>query len=193
MLAPLVLPVQITAGLLALLWVAGWLWPRTARRFDLYTALLMVLFIPSCVGVGTVVDMFRYGRFDYAQATDIPADGYVEQPDAATKITLYRFYSGHKARFTIETTSLKKWVDERRAQRPELNNTEEPTPAKSFPQEPEILAVNRRLFDIRFRDTGWTYNPLMQEYSAILAADGAGFHLWHLPDTGETYLWASYW
>jgi putative effector of murein hydrolase LrgA (UPF0299 family) len=64
MLAPLVLPFQITLAAFAVRWCVGALALRKPTRIAWLSLAAVLLFIPSCVGVMAVVDLQRYGRFD---------------------------------------------------------------------------------------------------------------------------------
>ena len=196
MFAPLVVPFQITAGVFAVLWCVGAALLRTPKRIAWLTLASLILFIPSCVGVMAVVDAQRYGRFDYATATEIPDDGYIELPATAANIVLYHNGDGHWAKFTIDTPSLRSWIDERRSLRPDLNNSHDAhewTPNDVRAQRPDALQLNQQVFDNRFPDTGWTYDPLMLEINVSRSDRGGGYTLWHLPSTGDTYISAGYW
>ena len=121
MLAPLVLPFQITCGSFALLWVAGAILLRTPKRIAGLSLAAMLLFISSCTSVMAVVELQRYGRFDYSKASEIAKDGYIELPAGTADVTLYRNGIGHWAKFTIHTASLRSWIEEQRSLEPSLN------------------------------------------------------------------------
>jgi hypothetical protein len=142
-----------------------------------------------------VVDSHRYGRFDYGNASDIPDDGYIELPTNATEITLYRNGAGHWAKFTIDTPSLKSWINDRLSLRPDLNelHDDEWLQIDTETQRPDLLELNQQIFNIRFPETGWAYDPSMMEVHVSRSGRGGGYTVWHVPSTGETYLSAGYW
>jgi hypothetical protein len=180
MLAPLVLPFQITCIIFAVLWVAGAILLRTPKRIAWLSLAAMLLFIPSCTGVMAVVDLQRYGRFDYSNASEIANDGYIELPPIATNVTIYRNSARHWAKFTIDTQSLRSWIEERRALQPSLNqnhDNDEWLPKDTETQRPEITVLSDEIFRNRFPDTG----------------RGGGYTVWHVASTGDTYLSAGYW
>ena len=196
MLAPIVLPFQITVAVFAVLWCAGAMRLRTPKRIAFLSLACLVLFIPSCVGVMTVVDSQRYGRFDYDIAAKVPKDGYIEIPTNASEITLYRNDAGHWAKFVVDTPSLKSWIDAHRSLRPDLNanhDDDEWVPKQTNTQRPDILEQNQQTFDNRFPKTGWKYDPSMVELDVRLSDRGGGYTVWHVPSTGITYLSAGYW
>lgn len=195
MFASAVLPFQITAAIFAVLWVVGALLlkPRQIAWLSIATVLL---FIPFCIGVTVIVDSVRYGRFQYKTAAEIPQDGYIELPPAATNITLYRNASGHWGRFSIDTPTLQLWVEERRSLRPDLNKLQQTDEGKSGTvamQHPEMIQIAKSIFDNRFPGTGWSYDPSMIEFHVSTSKRGGGYTLYHIRETGDTYLRAAYW
>ncbi|WDQ15426.1 hypothetical protein [Rhodopirellula sp. P2] len=198
MFAPLVLPFQITVAAFAVLWCLGAMTLRSPKRISWLTLAGMLLFIPSCVGVMAVVDLQRYGRFDYANASKVPRDGYIEFPADATDIILYRNGAGHWAKFAIDTPSLRSWVDERRSLRPDLNqhhDDDEWLPKLGGPQwqQQHMIELSQQVFSDRFPDTGWIYDPSMLEVYVRRSDRGGGYTLWHVPSSGDTYISARYW
>lgn len=196
MFAPLVLPFQITAAAFALLWCVGALALRTPKRIARLSLAAVLLFIPSCVGVMAIVDLQRYGRFDYATASEIPEDGYIELPSTAKNVTLYRNSAGHWARFTIDSPSLRSWIDERRSLRPDLNghhDDDEWSAKDTKLQWPGMLELKQRIFEDHFPKTGWSYDPSMLEVDVSRSDRGGGYTVWHVPSSGDTYIRAAYW
>ncbi|WP_404308104.1 hypothetical protein [Neorhodopirellula lusitana] len=202
MLAPVVLPFQITCLILVVVWFAGVIWLRAPKRVGLLTLAVAFAFIPSCTGVMFVVDAYRYGRFEYESTADIPSDGYIELPDAATDITLFRHGAGNFARFSIDTGELHGWIDQQRSLQPELNaglswdNRENVDDEQATQHEyirTEMLVLNQELFALRFPETGWQYDPTMIQAQVSRSRRGGGYTIWHVPATGDTYLSASYW
>ncbi|WP_168564976.1 hypothetical protein [Crateriforma spongiae] len=196
MLAPLVLPFQITVAVFAVLWCLGAMTLRSPRRITWLSLAAMILFIPSCTGIMAIVDSQRYGRFDYAEASDVPDDGYIELPADATDITLYRNGAGHWAKFTIDTPSLRSWIGDRRSLRPDLNqhhDDDEWLTKTGNKQRQDMIELNQQVFGHRFPDTGWVYDPTMVQVHVTRSARGGGYTVWHVPSTGDTYLSAGYW
>lgn len=114
MFAPLVIPFYITcAGLL--LWliicVAKF---RQSKRFVIAIILGFVLFVPSCVGVALVTDMFRYGEFHYKLGKHA-ISGRVQLPPTARNIILHRTGASHVARFECTEAELLAWLANYRA------------------------------------------------------------------------------
>lgn len=193
MFAPLILPFQITVVLFAVGMVVAARSLRSRLRIVWLTLVPMLLFIPSCAGVMLIVDLVRYGRFDYASANEIPRDGYIHLPPTATKIELHRNGAGHWAKFVVSTEDLREWVREQRSCRPDLNSPRDDEWIVRRDSNPELQASNQKVFESRFPDTGWSYDPGMIEVHVTRSARGGGFTIWHIPSSGVTYLRASYW
>ena len=196
MFAPIALPFQITVAAFAILWCVCAFILRTPKRIAWLSLAAVFLFIPSCVGVMAIVDLQRYGRFDYATASEIPDDGYIELPATATDITLYKNGAGHWAKFTIDTPALRSWIDERRSLRPDLNrhHDDDEWLAKATKlQRPDMHELNQQVFGNRFPETGWTYDPSMLQVHVSRSDRGGGYKVWHEPSTGDTFISAGYW
>lgn len=141
-----------------------------------------------------VVDAFRYGKFEYATTGDIPTKGYIELPAAATNIVLHRQGNGHQARFSCDTESLRAWVEERRALRPDLNGSPKANEwIVAADLDPSFQQINKRRFAFNFSNTGWIYDSGMAKIYVSRSSNGGGYTIWHTPASNETYLRAGYW
>lgn len=192
MLWPSVLPAQITLALLAAcVGAATVLAPRAKlKRLRVFRAsglLSLVAFIPSCCLVMRVIDARRFGVFEYA-AFDQVADWRVERylPPTATGITLEKKPMGFRARFRIDETGLRSYVDacwqdfgDRSVVKPE--NISEVTGS-------EVL----RLRDL-FGDLGWPPLSDAKYYSGPRGRNGSGFEVWYSPSQKIAYERAGYW
>ncbi|WP_442507119.1 DUF308 domain-containing protein [Novipirellula sp. SH528] len=143
-----------------------------------------VIFNLAETGIG---DQSRYGRFEYANAADIPNDWYIELPSSAKGITLFQDEMGHRARFTVATDDLTSWVERTRSLKPNLNLPEDDDEWTSQSTE----QFSAKIFARRFSDTDWTYTPGMLELHVTRASDFGGYTIWHEPETDVTYLAAS--
>ncbi len=196
MLAPLILPFQITLAVFAVLWCLGAYTLRTPKQIAWLSLAALFLFIPSCTGIMCIVDWQRYGRFDYADSSEIPDDGYIELPANAKDITLYRNGARHWAKFNVDTPSLRSWIDDRRTLQPDLNPYQDDDEWQAKPsdtQRPDMVEADQQIFGNRFPDTGWVYDPTMVQIHVTRSARGGGYTVWHVQSTGDAYLSASYW
>ncbi len=181
MLAPLVLPFQLTIALLVVVWLVANLSYRKQGFAAKSFLLALVAFVPVLIGVQLLVDHVRYGKFEYATASELAADGYVELPPDATDIVVYRSGGGHQARFSVDPASLQDWIDRMQAKRRDLNN-------------PAVIASNTpELFHHRFEGTSWSYEPGMQTSHVTRNDRGGGFTVWYVPGSDVAFLAGGYW
>ena len=118
MLWPLVLPFQITCGVLAgAVALATLFAPTIGRRrlkaFVVGSAVACLAFMPSCMGVMKVLDAQRFGEFHhdtYDQVRDSRVERYL--PPAARDITLRKHAQGHWAQYKITEEGLVDYIDE---------------------------------------------------------------------------------
>ncbi|MDQ3333292.1 MAG: hypothetical protein M3552_22040 [Planctomycetota bacterium] len=190
--APVVLPFQITCAILLIALVATpFVFRRAASRAMAIVA-AFVLFIPSCTAVMLVVDQFRYGRFEYATAAEVPTGGYLEFPASATDIVVESYGAGHKARFNVGTDELRDWIVALKGKLPEYYSTDgraiEDSPEQRSPQDVLAEYDRRSAFEQTFAELGWSYDPAMVQFSVTRNTRGGGYTIWHLSETGETYL-----
>lgn len=196
MFASLVLPFQITAVLFLVVLVVSNLWVRKGKFVVLSLLAGVLLFIPSCVGVMAVVDAFRYGKFEYATASEINQDPYIELPPNAKQIVLHRNSGRHIARFEIGTEELLAWLEKMRALRPDLNPKQIQDKAFEVADKrgrKEMLASRSDWFADEFFETEWEFDPEMRKYHVMRSDRGGGYSVWHAPDSGVAYLNAGYW
>ena len=141
--------------------------------------LSVVLFIPSCVGISLIVEFVRYGRFTYQGAVEI-TDAKVQLPPSATEITLFKYASGHDARFKVSKEDLSQWLESNQADRSEKRP--DGTLGASVPA--------------HFSKYGWPSNADkndLEKYVGPIAETGAGFVVWYSPKNGIAYLHCGYW
>ncbi|XOF35185.1 MAG: hypothetical protein ACL93V_07830 [Candidatus Electrothrix sp. YB6] len=104
----LVLPFLITIGISILLVN---LLPRVHKilklkkqiSFGKSVLLVIILFVPSCIGVMEIVDSIRYGTFTYNKHMEVDGRRIRNwMPPKATNIVVHKTSYGHFAKFTIE-------------------------------------------------------------------------------------------
>ena len=118
MLWPLILPFQITCGLLSLSVIAFTILasPKNWKRietFFLYSGIALLAFIPSCTCVQMAVDAVRFGDFSYASYDDIPdfrSQRYL--PGNATDIRMRKHGNGCLARYKLPASDFEAYLDE---------------------------------------------------------------------------------
>lgn len=181
---PFVLPAQVTFLLLVLsVIVAILVAPKAgARRWaaGVATGLVgVVLFVPTCIGVGFALDPIRYGEFHYATAKDA-RDRHGWLPPQAVDITYHAFASGHEAKFTIDEQDLLEWL------------RSFPSPAgERLPSSAQDAVAED--FNGPLGLLGWTPPRDTKVIMGPRAANGAGFTIWYSPSERVAYLSAGYW
>lgn len=191
MFAPMILPVQLTCIIFLILAVLVASWPGRAasrrRRIACFALLTPIAFIASCVGISVVVDAGRYGKFEYAKASQI-RDSYIHLPPAATDITVLKSDSRHYARFTVEPDRFREWLDDEWIRAREFM-----TPVNSKPDYDSAPEVGREQFEAYFRESEWDFLPDLHEYRGPTSARGGGFTAYYSRSRQIAYLWEGYW
>ncbi|MEM9108533.1 MAG: hypothetical protein AAGC72_00750 [Planctomycetota bacterium] len=86
---------------------------RQLRLLGIVVTLVIVGFIPSCMGVMFVVDSIRFGHFEYASFSDIDdprSKRYL--PEAAIDIEMNRYAQGYQARYKISEEDFDQYLDD---------------------------------------------------------------------------------
>lgn len=195
MLWPLILPLQITAALLAAaISAATALAPRLKRKrgpvFMLTTLAGLVAFVPSLYVVQWIVDSQRFGTFHYdgyAEVQDFRVERYL--PPAATDITLYKRYggNGYVARYHISADDLQSYVDGLWDEFGDLSAI----PRDELDADGQPVAGGS--VDRPFNELGWaTLRDAIQFYSPV-EDDGGGAAYFFDRQSGIVYQDAGYW
>ena len=192
MLWPIILPFQVTCvvfvGAVALLTglAPALKWKR--RRTVVFASLLAcVAFIPSCVGIMTVIDSQRFGTFHYdsfADVNDFRVERYL--PTKARNIILHKYAPGHRAKYSISETDLTAYVDHlweicgkySAYKREELNDRTDATP---------------EMFELEYGDLD---SPPLESTIVLhspVESDGGGATYFYDRITGTAYQCAGYW
>ena len=189
---PIVLPFQLTCLLLAVATCAVvWYAPRRNwKRSHVFFACIgmsFLLFVPACIGIGTVADHFRFGRFshsNYDQINDFRVQRYM--PPAASNVDVDKYASGFRARYEISPDELDQWIDglwQRYGDVSAISRDE-------LEREPlDNLEYTSHVFD------GLPWQPKIgcEEISGPVAGNGAGFTVWYNRSDGIAYERAGYW
>ncbi|MEM9368917.1 MAG: hypothetical protein AAGD07_23240 [Planctomycetota bacterium] len=189
---PVVLPFQVTLGVLCVLIAIATIaapllkW-RRAPTLVVVSLLSLVAFVPSCAGVMAVLDANRFGVFEYETFHDVD-DFRVERflPPVARSITVDKYAQGFRPRFTISQSELdeylesvwRSYVDQSVVQRGQV-----------FTMDP----VDEKSNQIHYGDLGWPHLEEATEDYGPVARNGAGFSIWYSPSKGIAYQRGSYW
>ncbi len=192
MLWPIVLPFQITACvILGLIVLATALAPLAKRRriptLFAFSALGLLAFVPSCIGIKSVIDARRFGVFNYAtfdEVNDFRVERYL--PPTARNITLDKYAQGFRARYAISEAELTAYLDELWAKYGDRSSSKRGELAA-------MATVDREFHKLRFGDLGWPPLDDATERFSPTAENGAGFSVWFSPKEGFAYEQAGYW
>lgn len=194
MLWPLILPVQLTFVLLAVIFFAavyvGQL--RKWRQGRLVAGLFIgmpLMFIPSCLVVTTSVNHFRFGMFwypDFASIQDFRIERYM--PPAAADIHVYKHYSGngYRASFRIAKADLDAWH----------NMCWQSHGQDSVNERPEVdIAKSADVEDFNhcFAEFKWSQPKDLTVYQGPVAGNGASYTIWYSPSDQMAFLTSCYW
>lgn len=187
MFAPIVLPVQLTFLVMAILAMVLSVALRRYTKNYLFATFAICFFatIPMLFCVGFIVDSLRYGEFHYATATGLN-DGYVELPKSATEITLHKYASGHELKFKTTKTSLESWMNELTNKRREFSKA---TPFQQVPRSD----FRSEEFDPRLSRHGWICPDDAVLYEGWRSGRGSGFDVWFSEKQQTAYISAAYW
>jgi hypothetical protein len=120
MLWPIVLPFQISLAFwLSVIIIAGLFAPRwnIKRLKAMIQSLLvgMILFIPSCAVIQSVLDPLRFGMFQYPDFNAV-GDWRIQRylPKDATDISIEKRWggNGYRAKFKISKAELDAWFED---------------------------------------------------------------------------------
>ncbi len=189
-----VLPFLITFGIAVFLVIVLPPLSKKSKRhlsFCKLVLIVLVLFIPSCLGMMKIVDFFRYGTFTYTAPEEI-GDRRIRQwmPPTATNIVVHRFSEGYFARFAIDKKALTEWLalicNEHQACE-KVNNFQDRTMSSSCSDQGPFYYPNKT------NELGWKYPEDGECYSVTLSSNGAGVSLVYSEALGLAYLEGAYW
>ncbi|HET6425123.1 MAG TPA: hypothetical protein VFG20_15660 [Planctomycetaceae bacterium] len=194
MLAPLVLPLQITCvvvGLLSL--IVAMLWQRIAKRPRISFFLMLVtsigLFVPTLLVVSLIVDEARYGKQEFATGAQV-VDRYVEVPASATNIILHKYASGHELRMNVDEDALLAWMDAVTKKSQQFARDATPFEKDESFGRGEYF---RHIWKTRFAKYGWEAPPDIVQYKGWRSARGSGFDVYYSPQSQTAFISAAYW
>jgi len=191
---PAVLPIKITFWLLLAFLVLAIVYAVRSKRTTWKVSLLaiavsFIAFIPSCMGVGMVLDQYRFGLFHHATVLDVD-DFRIERflPVESQNIDVFKFHSGngYVARYEINRADLvsyvdgmwEEWGDRSAISRAELSKSSLGYSDRNSPQ---------------FADRDWSLDGQVDVFRSPVEGDGGGATYYHEVDTGVTLMTASYW
>jgi len=191
---PIVLPFQITIWLFLVILVAAVFYAICSKRTTwkvvcISFGLALVAFVPSCAGVGLVLDNFRFGYFQHAAFDDVN-DFRIERylPTESCDIELFKSFNGngYVAKYEIAYGSLKGYVDgmwECWGQHSAVSHSEFQRSQATYSE--MVLP--------EFSDLGWSLEGEVVIFHSPVEGDGGGSTYYHELETGVTLQRAWYW
>ncbi|WP_437227989.1 hypothetical protein SH661x_000658 [Planctomicrobium sp. SH661] len=180
---PLLLTAVLSAAFLALVYRYGGI-----HWVGIGIVIAAICVTPAFLGLMTICDHFRYGVFQYADASGLEGSR-VDLPKSATSIQVHFYPTGHAASFEISEPDLRIWMGKR------FHKSEVQVDWESRKDEHaigEILLESRQL-RWRFDHFGWPLPDDAIEYLGDRADDGAGTNLWYSPSTQRAFVNTAYW
>jgi len=190
---PLILPLKITFWTLtlAVIAVTAWVplkkWTR-GRHFLVSLSMAIILAVPLLIGTTYIVDVFRFGKFEFEtfdDVNDFRAERYL--PAAASQIRMQKHADGYQARYVISQTDFHDYLEHlwdeygesSATRRDELAGDQEPA-------SPDEIAA-------AFSDPEWTPPEHAVQYHSPIEADGGGATYYFDSEAGIAYQQTFYW
>lgn len=193
---PLILPFQITCGVLlvgvALLTMFAS--PKSGNHFKslcFYSLIGLVAFIPSCTGIMMAIDAVRFGDFKYASFHDIPdfrSQRYL--PEAATEIQMRKHANGYFARYKLSSDEFISFLDELWQKYGEFSAADR---GEHHKEGRSFKSVDPESFDRTFADLGWVRPTDAIVYYSPSEADGGGATYYVDADSGLVFQRTEFW
>ena len=189
-----VLPFEITFWLFLALLVAAFVYAMRSKQTTwkvvcVAMGLALIGFIPSCIGIGLVLDNFRFGHFHHVAFDDVN-DFRIERylPTESQNIDLFKNHSGngYRAKYEIAHADLQDYVDgmwERWGQHSAISRSDLDRPRTKYSE----LALPE------FSDLQWSLSGEVEIYHSPVEGDGGGATYYHDVETGITLQRAGYW
>jgi len=191
---PAILPFKITFWLFFAFLVSTFVYAirsnrRTWKVVCSAIGVALISFIPSCIGVGLVLDNFRFGPFHHATFGDVN-DFRIERylPTESLNIDLFKNHNGngYRAKYEITHSQLQNYVDdmwERWGEYSAISRSDLTEPKTKYSE----LALSE------FTELEWSLEGEVEVYHSPVEGDGGGATYYHDPKTGVTLQRAGYW
>lgn len=190
---PIVLPMQITFGLMLALGVVT-LYLGKRRKWQPHTlgillSLPILLCVPCCRATMNIVDHFRFGMFyydDFQAIRDFRIERYM--PPTAKQISVYKHFggNGYRAKFTISPEDLQSWHSE-------YWNQHEKYSVMDRPDNDGAAAASPDEFHRLFVEFNWSMPKDCVRYRGPIAGNGAGYRIDYSPSENTAFLSGCYW
>ena len=191
---PAVLPFEITSWLSLAFLVLAVIYAMRSKRTTwkvicIATGLALIGFIPSCIGVGLVLDNFRFGHFHHETFGDVD-DFRIERylPTESNNIDLFKNHggNGYRAKYEISHADLQAYIDamwERWGEHSAISRSDLDRPNTKYSE----------LVLPEFAELEWSLNGEVEVFHSPVEDDGGGATYYHNANTGLTLQRAGYW
>ncbi|WP_339745314.1 hypothetical protein [uncultured Rubinisphaera sp.] len=189
---PLVLPFQITIGLLSAIvllspMIASVMNWKRRKTFLIFTLLSLLAFIPSCALIATITDHFRFGLFEYENYAEVKDPGvHLYLPPGATKISLNKYASGYEAKYKITESDFHAYLDGLWEEYGQLSVI------KRKDRSGEGLPVQEEDFE-RFHSLDWQPLANASLFHSPVQGNGGGARYYYDSKAGMVYQQTAYW
>lgn len=190
---PLILPFQITCGVLSVAvfvltaLASPKIWGRL-KTFVIYSAVAILAFVPSCTGIMVAVDAIRFGDFRYASYDDIPdfrSQRYL--PELAVDIRMRKHSNGYRARYKLSGNEFQAYLNELWQKYGEFSAV----PRREFADEEK--SVDPKVFQVTFGDLGWDCSSEGIIYHSPSEGDGGGATYYVDANAGVVFQRTGFW
>ncbi|WP_372725247.1 hypothetical protein [Novipirellula sp.] len=193
MLWPVILPFQITCGVMLFVVLAYTAFPyppklTRAKAFVFGSAFGLIAFIPSCTGIMMAVDTVRFGDFHYDSYDDVPdfrSRRYL--PEKATDIFMHKHANGYFARYELPERDFRSYLDELWQEYGQYSAVER----GGFIDEGQV--VDCKMFELRFGHIGWDCPAGSLVYYSPSEPDGGGATYYVDPNSNSITQRTGFW
>jgi hypothetical protein len=192
MLWPIVLPFKLTFLIIltvvtSLTLLSPLLKWKQSKVFGISFGLSCILFIPTCAGIATLLDPYRFREFKYESVGDINdfrAERYL--PPLAYDITIMKNVAGNRSKYSISENDLHKYIESLWVQFGHKS-------AVSREDLDRTISVTEEEIRNLFGDLGWPILRGAVELNSPMEGDGGGATYFFHKESEIVYQRTSYW
>lgn len=185
-LIPVILTLFLLVGIFGVIAIYTSIFRKNHSKLISRSILIGVIgFIPSCMGITSIVNNYRFGVFHYKYYENVN-EGKAHLPPTATNINIETYPQGYKAKFNITETSLNKWFDDiwKKSNNVSINSKQ---------RKENITEYELDGFHNTFKKQGWILPASAIVYNGPRKSNGAGFTLYFDNEDNVAYQRVGYW
>ena len=162
-------------------------WTRI-KIFFISFSMAILLFVPSCVGIQTVLNNYRFGKFTYINYSEVKDFSIMNSlPKKAKNITIYSSNFGHHAKYDISKSDLQSHINT------QWDYAEKHFNIKPTEKDKEEKIISKDDFHHQFEDINWSVSKNTIELQGPRKRNGAGTTYFYDISTGIAYHSTYYW